>query len=130
VRSYDKIEDLLGETIESVLISANDDQVILLLRGGVRVAFYHAPDCCEEVYLESVAGNLGNLMGRPITKATAVTNRAHLNEVDSGEDSFTWTFYELGANWGTVTFRWFGASNGYYAESVSMRRLEGTTGVN
>jgi hypothetical protein len=130
VKSYDKIEDLLGEIIVAVLVSGDEDQVILKLKGGARVAFYHSRDCCEEVYLESVSGNLGNLIGRPITKATEVSNRDHQEELDTREESFTWTFYELGTGWGTVTFRWFGTSNGYYAEDVSMRQLEATTSVN
>lgn len=84
----------------------------------------HSQDCCESVYIESIDGNLKDLIGSPILLAEEVCSNEALegHDVDA-DDSFTWTFYKLSTLKASVTIRWFGTSNGYYSESVDFFRL-------
>jgi hypothetical protein len=76
---------------------------------------YHAQDCCEEVTIEDICGDLSDLENTPLRYVNEVTNEAE------GLDG-TWTFYTLQTLKGSVTVRWFGQSNGYYSESVDFER--------
>ena len=91
---------------------------------------YHAADCCESVTIESVSGDLSDLVGTPICLAEEVVSSAgeglagsiygELQEQsnDERDESCTWTFYKISTAKGHVTIRWIGVSNGYYSESV------------
>ena len=90
----------------------------------------HEQDCCEDVHIDEVIGDWNDLIGTPIFLAEVVSNwedpRAAKNEDDddywSLPDSLTWTFYKLSTMKGSVTIRWYGTSNGYYSEEVSICR--------
>lgn len=67
------------------------------------------------------------LIGSPITQAEETTNDK-INPVgvpvsEFQEYSFTWTFYKIATIKGYVTILWYGSSNGYYSESVTVERL-------
>lgn len=99
---------------------------------GLELKMFHYQDCCEDVYVEDIAGDWEDIIGSPLTLAEEVTQTSE----DEGAkpkvdpeypeypaDSFTWTFYKLGTVKGYVTIRWYGESNGYYSESVSLARV-------
>ena len=103
----------------------------------------HRQDCCENVYLESVVGDLSDLVGTPILKAEEVVSdedpedftwekperwdwmddEDYEIECRSARESFTWTFYKLATAKGYVDLRWYGTSNGYYSETAELFQL-------
>ena len=117
----DKFRDLLGETIIYATGEKGDEEIRLTLADGRVFRLYHNQDCCESVEVDEVIGEWATLCGQPLTIAEEVT---HENENPPGvpakdyQDSYTWTFYRLGTEWGLITIRWYGESNGYYSESV------------
>lgn len=115
--------ELIGKTLVEVT-QVGDDELHFRTAGGERYKMYHAQDCCESVYIESIVGELSDLIGSPVLKAEEATSATDPEgaSVQSRDDSFTWTFYKLATIKGYVDIRWFGSSNGYYSESVSFAR--------
>ena len=108
-----------------------DDEIEFIGMNGVPLfLMFHEQDCCEDVHIDEVIGDWDDLIGTPIFLAEVVSNwedpRAAKNEDDddywSLPDSLTWTFYKLSTMKGSVTIRWYGTSNGYYSEEVSICR--------
>ena len=84
---------------------------------------YHYPECCEQVSVEDVVGDIGDLVGSPILMCEESTNST-LPPLDGRDKSYTWTFYKIATIKGWVDIRWYGESNGYYSESVSFEKVE------
>ena len=86
--------------------------------------FYHEQDCCESVYIESIIGDLQDLVGVPLLMAEEVNNSENdLPKKNEYDDSYTWTFYKFATIKGYVDVRWYGESNGYYSESVHFKNI-------
>ena len=117
VGSVKSFEDLLGRTLYKV--KADNEELTLYLSETNYVRFYHQQDCCESVYIESIVGDLEDLVGAPLLMAEEVSNY-DAEPVYEGEESYTWTFYKFATRKGYVDVRWYGSSNGYYSESVSV----------
>ena len=102
------LKDIKIEGTESILFIDKDD---------IEYEMFHDYDCCENVYIEDICGDINNLIGSEIIMAEEVINRdlSPLNEFD---ESYTWTFYKFATVKGYVTIRWYGESNGYYSEKV------------
>lgn len=126
---YDPVEvsELKGHAFSR--IDVTDDSVEFFgMQGQPLFIMRHEQDCCESVYLAEVIGDWDDLIGTPIFLAEEVSNhcvpRANKSEDDEDywqvPDSETWTFYKFSTIKGSVTLRWYGSSNGYYSESVSI----------
>ena len=112
------IKEMQGKTFGIVF---EDGEKLVFENDTERYIFYHFQSCCESVYIESISGDLNDLIGVPLLLAEEVSSddEGPLNEY---EDSYTWTFYKFATIKGYVDVRWYGSSNGYYSESVSLRK--------
>ena len=117
-----KFEELKGKTIVKIEgMEKDSDCVEFFCSDGTKYVMDHEQECCESVYLEDVCGDKEDLLNSPILLAEEVQNAdgPALNEY---EESWTWTFYKIATIKGTVTLRWYGASNGYYSEEVDFHK--------
>lgn len=108
-------ESLLGKTLARVEVADDKETVLFATTEGRLFRQWHSQDCCENVQVEDVVGDLTDLIGSPLLLAEESSREATSDE--AGE-SGTWTFYKLATINGSVTIRWLGSSNGYYSESV------------
>lgn len=113
-----QITDLLGETL--IKIENNENQELRFkTKSGKSFVMFHSQDCCENVELEDIVGDLSDLLNSPILQAEEISNSDDPPVTEYEPESYTWTYYKLGTIKGSVTLRWYGSSNGYYSESVS-----------
>lgn len=147
---YQSIEwefsDLVGKTLTKVILSEDgyDDRINFLTVDGDNFLLHHCQDCCERVVIESITGDIDDLIGTPILVAEERCSeddpadiilkkdeaKRKWQEENPGEtywsweeDSQTWTFYTIRTIKGSVDIRWHGSSNGYYSESVEFTRM-------
>jgi len=99
-----------------------DDNVLFTTTDGHQFDLYHEQDCCEQVTLDDVDGDLQDLIGSEILLAEEVSSDLPAKDPE-WEDSYTWTFYKLATRDASITMRWYGTSNGYYSESADLYPL-------
>lgn len=123
---YNSIDELQGKTLKRVeLEKERGDTLVFETVEGEIYAMFHQQDCCENVNLEDVCGDLEDLVGSPILLAEEVTNTEDATVPRSKyDDCFQWTFYKLATNKGAVTLRWYGESNGYYSMDVTFAKMK------
>ena len=117
------IEVLKSQTITNIQgMTKGSKKIIFTLSNGRKIKMFHAQECCEEVQLEDVVGDPADLLNSPIL--VAEVSQSNGNQLNKGDESWTWTFYKLATIKGSVDLRWYGTSNGYYSEDVNIRQLE------
>ena len=114
IREYVEINIFLGLTFVKI-VNKNDEELIFTTDEGAEYIMYHEQDCSEHVYLEDICGDLDDLLNSPILMAEESYSS---KEDDDGSE--TWTFYNLATIKGYVDLRWYGSSNGYYSECISI----------
>lgn len=110
---------IVGKTLTAVNVNRTNDEIVFISASGEIWKMYHIQDCCESVDIESIEGELADIIGSPVLRAEEVIKDSH-NSCESG----TWTFYKISTIKGSVTIRWLGESNGYYSESVYFVELK------
>ena len=117
-----RLKELVGKTLTSIE-KLGEEELIFNCEDGKRYRMLHVQDCCENVSIEDIVGDLQDLVGTPILKAEEATsdeNPIGAQVPGFQDDSFTWTFYKFATIKGYVDIRWYGESNGYYSESVDV----------
>ena len=115
------ISVLVGKTLTVATGKVGDDVIHFTASDGSRFKMYHEQDCCEQVHIDDICGDIDDLVGSPIVQAEESSNTAR-----SGcgfDQSETWTFYRLATAKGAVVIKWWGGSNGYYSEEVNFVQL-------
>lgn len=113
-----ELKDLLCKTMASVE-NVRDEELVFTTTEGKRYKLHHYQDCCESVTIESIAGDLADLVGEPLLVAEESTGKTPADyKFEYEPESVTWTFYKFATRKGYVDVRWCGVSNGYYSESV------------
>jgi hypothetical protein len=117
-------EQLVGKTLTDVR-NIDDEEIIFVTDAGATYKLWHSQDCCETVRVESIAGDLPDLIGVPILLAEEASSNDDPidHKSDYAPESQTWTFYKLRTIKGSVDIRWHGTSNGYYSERVDFAEI-------
>lgn len=140
-----EFSELKGKVL-SKIEKIDNEELIFHLETGEKYKLYHSQDCCENVSIEDINGDLEDLIGTPILLAEEVNSEEfqknfeesfkleegkedyewnYKNEKgESKPESCTWTFYKLASKNGYVDIRWYGESNGYYSEGVSFQKAD------
>jgi len=118
-----EISDLLGKTLASCVAHREGeykgrDEILFETDSGEKYKMYHEQDCCEDVYIEDICGDLEDLIGTPILEAEESSSSK-----DTQDGSETWTYYKIRTVMGGVTIRWIGSSNGYYCERADFKKI-------
>jgi hypothetical protein len=112
--------DMLGYTFTSITLNDDKTEMRFNCKEGTFI-FQHYQECCEEVAVGDITGDLQDLLDSPILRAEESTNQGNTED-----GTYTWTFYKLATKKGYVDIRWVGESNGYYSESVDIYFIKAT----
>jgi len=119
------MQKLIGKILTHVEVNRNnnDDNIKFFCKDGETYIMHHIQDCCEFVTIEDINGDIDDLIETPIIVSSEVSSNRNIEGLDVGDESFTWTFYKIGTKNGFVEIRWYGQSNGYYSESVTLSKV-------
>lgn len=117
-----ELSELIGQTFHFIYVGGRE--LVMNSTSDRTFKLYHPQECCENVTLEEVIGDLEDLIDSPILQAEQSTRALQDNEEAPRyrykDDVSEWTFYKLATNKGYVTLRWYGSSNGYYGTQVDL----------
>ena len=118
-----ELKDMVGKKIIDIfgMVQYSDEVKICTNEGNY--IFYHEQDCCENVELQDFECDIVDLIGSIIISADEVNSDN--TEKPKHNESYTWTFYKIETTKGEIFMRWLGESNGYYSESVDIRKENG-----
>jgi len=117
------IEELVGKTMAKVYKQdIYGDELVFETVDGRTFKLLHYQDCCEDVVIDDIVGDLNDLVGSPILLAEESVSDSEYS--DEWYGSVTWTFYKFATIKGYVDVKWHGSSNGYYSESVDFAEVD------
>ena len=115
--------ELKGQIVKEIIGLKKDSFEVFIRTNDGTYKLYHEQCCCEYVRVVKVIGNVNKLIGEVIF----AEEDAGANEPDwyneSFNDSHTWTKYVLKTENASLEFWYLGESNGYYGESVSIKKI-------
>lgn len=129
---YDSVEFDVLKGLTLTRVENSGDKIDFYTTEGKHYSLYHEGECCEDVWIEDIVGDLDDLVGSEILVADEVSSRdsAMLPKKYDGvtnddylPPSSTWTFFKLATIKGYVDIRFFGESNGYYSEGADLHEI-------
>lgn len=121
------IAEMIGQTFSHIVGAEENSDMIVFYTVDFRMEFFHEQDCCENVRILEIHGDISDLLNSPILVAEERVNPIESDDWPAANndwiESCTATFYEFATIKGSVTIRWLGESNGYYSESVSYQKI-------
>ena len=72
---YIDTEDMLGETITKIVNDTENRELKFQTKDGQVITMLHVQDCCEDVELHDIAGDLNELYDGIETAETAIVNQ-------------------------------------------------------
>lgn len=122
------IKEFEGKIVEKIeIIKENqelDEQIIFSFKDGSKYKMYHDQDCCEDVKIVDIKGDINKLIGKKIIKAEEKTSKENPPLKEFLDDSFTWVFYDIETLEDHIQIKWYGESNGYYSEEVCIEKID------
>jgi hypothetical protein len=122
---YDAVE-FKGKTLKSVTVHGTDE-IAFMFSDGSEYKMFHDQDCCEYVFIHEIIGDWSEIIGKTLDSSEESTHGTP-DGIDTTDlyldDSFTWTTYIFAAGDKKVVVRWLGTSNGYYSESVQIKKTK------
>ncbi|MCK9596228.1 hypothetical protein M0R19_03535 [Candidatus Pacearchaeota archaeon] len=111
-----EFKELIGKTFSKVFKNKYfiNSIVFQLKDSNSGYILYHDQDCCEDVSIEDICGDLSDLENTEILDAYCTEN------FGNDDISETWAFYNIRTIKGSVTIRWYGTSNGCYSEKADL----------
>lgn len=93
---------------------------------GAVLKMYHEYQCCENVWLDDICGDLQDLVGEEILQASICSSNDPKHQNGMGDDDMwrEWTFYKIATIKGHVTLRWCGETAQNYSLEVTLRRIK------
>lgn len=112
---------LKGQTIRKII--ALNTGSLKIFTDKYKYHLYHEQDCCENVRLVKIIGDIDNILNKEIIFAE---EDAGANDPDwatdyNYDDHHTWTKYVLKTENNSLEFWFLGESNGYYSENISIK---------
>ena len=121
------INEFIGKTLEDISVHYNESIyydndsiipcIVFKFTDNTKYIMGHRQDCCEEIYIKEISGNLAALIGSPLVEAECVSNEEEYPEHSICQE---WTFYKFSTTSATVNISWSGESNCYYSTDVSI----------
>ena len=98
------------------------EELTFVTDDNLKYVFKHEQECCEQVYLKEIVGDLSDIYCQTVVSIEEVTGTG--GDIGGYHDSFTYTYYKLKTSKGDVTISWYGESNGYYTETPYLQILK------
>jgi hypothetical protein len=114
-----EIKHMTGKVFTSIR-GTIDGHELIFENDTERYVFFHYQECCENVSIKDIVGDLADLLGEPLLIAEEVSGEIPEQNDEEYIESQTWTFYKFATRRGYVDVCWLGESNGYYSESVCL----------